>query len=154
MTASPHTGPGRETRRRAAVPDGDGVGVGAARRGAEAAVYCVSRVRRGVLLCCDITSTIRRLYDPNSAAYEALRAENSRKMNERWAGEWGVKMRDMMKTPEFREQVSKGASRRSEGIAVLWHLRAMDARRLQERRSWVVSFSILRPFGPTSSLVI
>ena len=154
MTASSHTGPGRETRRRAAVPVGDGVGVEAARRGAEAAVYCVSRVRRGVLLCCDITSTIRRLYDPNSVAYEALRAENSRKMIKRWAGEWGAEMRAMMKTPEFRQRVSKGASRRSGGIAVLWRLHAIDARRLQERRSWVVSFSILRPFGPTSSLVI
>ena len=107
MTASSHTGPGRETRRRAAVPEGDGVGVGAARRGAEAAVYCVSRVRRGVLLCCDITSTIRRLYDPNSEAYEALRAENSRKMKELWAS----------KSPKERaawcSAISKGASRRS-----------------------------------------
>ena len=32
--------------------------------------------------------------------------------------------------------------------AVLRRLHAIDARRLQERRSWVVSFSILRPFGP------
>lgn len=112
MTASSHTGPGRETRRRAAVPEGDGVGVEAARRGAEAAVYCVSRVRRGVLLCCDITSTIRRLYDPHSKVYDALRAENSRKMIKRWAGEWGVKMRAMMKTPEFREKLSKGESLR------------------------------------------
>jgi len=38
--------------------------------------------------------------------------------------------------------VSAGESRRSGGIAVLWHLHAIDARRLQERRSWVVSFSI------------
>ena len=113
MTAPPHTGPGRETRRRAAVPGGDGDGVEAARRGDPGAVYCVSRVRRCVLLCCDITSTIRRLYNPNSEAYEALRAENSRKMKELWAGEWGVKMRAMMKTPEFREKVSKGVSRRS-----------------------------------------
>ena len=112
MTAPPHTGPGRETRRRAAVPEGDGVGVEAARRGAEAAVYCVSRVRRGVLLCCDITSTIRRLYDPHSKVYDALRAEHSRKMIKRWAGEWGVKMRAMMKTPEFREKLSKGESLR------------------------------------------
>ena len=104
MTASPHTGPGRETRQRAAVPDGDGVGVEAARRGAEAAVYCVSRVRRGVLLCCDITSTIRRLYDPNSAAYEALRAENSRKMIERW------------KDDKFRAKVIKGMVRRGSFI--------------------------------------
>ena len=154
MTAPPHTGPGRETRRRAAVPGGDGDGVEAARRGDPGAVYCVSRVRRGVLLCCDITSTIRRLYDPHSKVYDALRAEHSREMIKRWAGEWGVKMRAMMKTPEFREKVSKGVSRHSGGIAVLWHLRAIDARRLQERRSWVVSFSILRPFGPTSSLVI
>ena len=107
MTASPHTGPGRETRQRAAVPDGDGVGVEAARRGAEAAVYCVSRVRRGVLLCCDITSTIRSLYDPNSVAYEALRAENSRRFKELWAS----------KSPEERaawcSAISKGVSRRS-----------------------------------------
>ena len=147
MTASSHTGPGRETRRRAAVPEGDGVGVGAARRGAEAAVYCVSRVRRGVLLCCDITSTIRRLYDPYSKVYDALRAENSRKMKDFWKS----------LTPEQKKElcrkISKGASRRSGGIAVLWHLHAIDAHRLQERRSWVVSFSILRPFGPTSSLL-
>ena len=107
MTASSHTGPGRETRRRAAVPDGDGVGVEAARRGAEAAVYCVSRVRRGVLLCCDITSTIRRLYDPHSKVYDALRAENSRRMIELWAS----------KSPEERaawcSAISKGMSRRS-----------------------------------------
>ena len=32
--------------------------------------------------------------------------------------------------------------------AVLRRLHAIDARRLRERRSWVVSFSILRPFGP------
>ena len=51
------------------------------------------------------------------------------------------------------EMISDGASRRSGGIAVLWRLHAIDARRLQERRSWVVSFSILRPFGPTSSLL-
>ena len=63
-------------------------------------------------MCCDITSTIRRLYNPNSEAYEALRAENSRKMIKRWAGEWGVKMRAMMKTPEFREKLSKGESLR------------------------------------------
>ena len=107
MTASSHTGPGRETRRRAAVPEGDGVGVGAARRGAEAAVYCVSRVRRGVLLCCDITSTIRRLYDPHSKVYDALRAEHSRRSKELWAS----------KSPEERaawcSAISKGASRRS-----------------------------------------
>ena len=42
-------------------------------------------MRRGVLLCCDITSTIRRLYNPNSEAYEALRAENSRRFKELWA---------------------------------------------------------------------
>ena len=64
-------------------------------------------------MCCDITSTIRRLYDPHSKVYDALRAEHSREMIKRWAGEWGVKMRAMMKTPEFREKVSKGASRRS-----------------------------------------
>ena len=31
---------------------------------------------------------------------------------------------------------------------VLWCLHAIDATRLQERRSWVVSFSILSRFGP------
>ena len=107
MTASSHTGPGRETRRRAAVPEGDGVGVEAARRGAEAAVYCVSRVRRGVLLCCDITSTIRRLYDPHSKVYDALRAEHSRRFKELWAS----------KSPKERaawcSAISKGASPRS-----------------------------------------
>ena len=30
-------------------------------------------------------------------------------------------------------------------------LHAVDARRLQERRSWVVLFSILRPFGPAQA---
>ena len=32
--------------------------------------------------------------------------------------------------------------------AVLRRLHAIDARRLRERRWWVVSFPILRPFGP------
>ena len=107
MTAPPHTGPGRETRRRAAVPGGDGDGVEAARRGDPGAVYCVSRVRRCVLLCCDITSPIRRLYDPNSKAYEALSAEHSRRFKELWAS----------KSPKERaawcSAISKGASRRS-----------------------------------------
>ena len=107
MTASSHTGPGRETRRRAAVPGGDGDGVEAARRGDPGAVYCVSRVRRGVLLCCDITSTIRRLYDPHSKVYDALRAEHSRRFKELWAS----------KSPEERaawcSAISKGMSRRS-----------------------------------------
>ena len=117
MTASPHTGPGRETRGRAALPGRDRGGVGAARRGAAAAVDCVRRARRGVLLSCDITSTIRRLYDPHSKVYDALRAEHSREMIKRWAGEWGVKMRAMMKTPEYREKVSKGVSQRSEHLS-------------------------------------
>ena len=40
---------------------------------------------------------------------------------------------------------TKGTSRRP----VVWRrLHAIDARRLQERMSWLVSFSILRPFGP------
>jgi len=34
-------------------------------------------------------------------------------------------------------------------IAVLWRFHAIDARRLQERRSCVVFFSILRPLGPS-----
>ena len=33
--------------------------------------------------------------------------------------------------------------------AVQRRLHAIDARRLQESRSWVVCFSILRPFGPS-----
>ena len=40
---------------------------------------------------------------------------------------------------------------RSRRPAVLRCLHAIDARRLQERRSWVVSFSILRPFGSTQA---
>ena len=121
MTASSHTGPGRETRRRAAVPEGDGVGVEAARRGAEAAVYCVSRVRRGVLLCCDITSTIRRLYRPNSEAYEALRAENSRKMKEYWKGLSPEKKKarlDKCRAGGFQDpqKISDGASRRCDAF--------------------------------------
>ena len=31
---------------------------------------------------------------------------------------------------------------------MLWRLHAIDAIRLQERRSWVVCFLILSPFGP------
>ena len=38
---------------------------------------------------------------------------------------------------------------RSQRPAVLRCLHAIDARRLQERRSWVVSFSSLGPFGPS-----
>ena len=38
---------------------------------------------------------------------------------------------------------------RSRRPAVLRCLHAIDARRLQERRSWVVSFSSLGPFGPS-----
>ena len=107
MTAPPHTGPGRETRRRAAVPGGDGDGVEAARRGDPGAVYCVSRVRRCVLLCCDITSTIRRLYNPNSEAYEALCAEHSRRFKELWASKSPVER------AAWCSAISKGVSRRS-----------------------------------------
>ena len=32
---------------------------------------------------------------------------------------------------------------------MLWRFHAIDARRLQERRSWVVFFSILKPLGPS-----
>ena len=45
------------------------------------------------------------------------------------------------------EEVEMGKVR-SRRPAVLQCLHAIDARRLQERRSWVVSFSILGPFGP------
>ena len=38
---------------------------------------------------------------------------------------------------------------RSRRPAVLRCLHAIDARRLQERMSWLVSFSNLRPFGPS-----
>ena len=38
--------------------------------------------------------------------------------------------------------------------AVLRRLHAIDARRLQERRSWVVSFPIMRPFGPSRATVM
>ena len=38
---------------------------------------------------------------------------------------------------------------RSRRPAVLRRIHAIDARRLQERRSWVLSFPILRPFGPS-----
>ena len=40
---------------------------------------------------------------------------------------------------------------RSRRPAVLRRLHAIDARRLQERRSWVVDFSISGPFGPHST---
>ena len=67
-------------------------------------------MRRGVLLCCDITSTIRRLYDPYSKVYDALRAENSRKMKERW------------KDDKFRAKVIKGMVR-------AWKLHYLISRR-------------------------
>ena len=86
-------------------------------------------------------------------------------MNEYWKSKEGVAERERRSKDAFLaphrakgfgdvDLISAGASRRSGGIAVLWRLHAIDARRLQERRSWAVSFSILRPFGPTSSLVI
>ena len=88
-------------------------------------------------------------------------------LNEYWKSKEGVERREYQRTDEYLaqqrekgfvvpqdgEKISAGAPRRSGGIAVLWRLHAIDARRLQERRSWVVSFSILRPFGPTSSLL-
>ena len=40
------------------------------------------------------------------------------------------------------------AQARSPRVDVLRGLHAIDARRLRERRSWLVSFSNLRPFGP------
>ena len=43
---------------------------------------------------------------------------------------------------------------RSRRPAVLRCLHAIDARRLQERMSWVVSFSILRPFGPRRATTV
>ena len=46
---------------------------------------------------------------------------------------------------ETDEEIAQARSPRFE---VLRRLHAIDARRLQERMSWLVSFSILRPFGP------
>ena len=68
--------------------------------------------------CCDVTSTIRRLYRPNSEAYEALRAENSRKMKEYWKGLSPEKKKarlDKCRAGGFQDGrlISKGASRRS-----------------------------------------
>ena len=40
------------------------------------------------------------------------------------------------------------ANVRSRRPAVLWRLHAVDATRVHQTRSWVVSFSSLRPFGP------
>ena len=61
--------------------------------------------------------------------YDALRAEHSRRFKELWAS----------KSPEERaawcSAISKGASRRSGGIAVLWHLHAIDAPSRHRRAS-------------------
>ena len=74
-------------------------------------------------------------------------------LNEYWKSKEGVAERERRSGDAFLAPrraggfgdgrlISDGASRRSGGIAVLWRLHAIDARRLQERRSWVVSFSI------------
>ena len=47
------------------------------------------------------------------------------------------------------ELMKKSMMARSRRPAVLRCLHAIDAQRLQERMSWLVSFSILRPFGPS-----
>ena len=47
--------------------------------------------------------------------------------------------------PVLYDELERCVSRRFE---VLRRLDAIDATRVQERRSWVVSFSSLRPFGP------
>ena len=60
------------------------------------------------------------------------------------AGGWG-------KIPAGRYDVHGGWVKdivRSRRPAVLRRLHAIDAHRLQERMSWLVSFSILGPFGP------
>ena len=41
-----------------------------------------------------------------------------------------------------------GTEARSRRPAVLWRLHAVDATRVHLTMKWVVSFSILRPFGP------
>ena len=46
---------------------------------------------------------------------------------------------------ETDEEIAQVRTRRP---AVLRRLHAIDARRLRESRRWVVSFPILRPFGP------
>ena len=51
---------------------------------------------------------------------------------------------------ETDEEIAQARSPRFE---VLRRLHAIDARRLRERRSWLVSFSNLRPFGPRHDVV-
>ena len=53
-----------------------------------------------------------------------------------------------LKAIEKEKRIQAILEVRTRRPAVLRRLHAIDARRLQERRSWVVSFSILRPFGP------
>ena len=59
------------------------------------------------------------------------------------------KEKEEKKLKELQKQIDEERQVRSRRPAVLRRLHAIDARRLQERRSWVVSFSILRPFGPS-----
>jgi len=54
--------------------------------------------------------------------------------------------KDQMSKVVNEVQMMHALSRRP---AVLRRLHAIDARRLQERRSWVVSFPILSRFGPS-----
>ena len=56
-----------------------------------------------------------------------------------------IKQKRAEKAGKWSVPIPKVRSRRP---AVPRCLHAIDARRLQERRSWVVSFLILRPFGP------
>ena len=59
-------------------------------------------------------------------------------------------LRDVGSSYDYEKTVGEGVygevcSRRP---AVRRRLHAIDARRLQERMSWLVSFPIVRPFGP------
>ena len=52
------------------------------------------------------------------------------------------------KKKELNMMTSEARCLVSQKFGGLWRFHAIDARRLQERRRWVVSFPILRPFGP------
>ena len=61
-----------------------------------------------------------------------------------------------LNTKIVTEEINKRATKivRTRRPAVPRRLHAIDARRLRERRWWVVSFSILRPFGRSRATVM
>jgi len=65
----------------------------------------------------------------------------------KWSVEARAEIPQAMRDEIEAEMATKRV--RSRRPAVLRCLHAIDARRLQEARSWVVSFWILRPFGPS-----